>query len=80
VRRFAVLDRHGQVVHAWTFDAGRHRSLSQLTWEDSHHLLGVLMAHVQWGIVRIGTDGSVEYAGPTVDASDEFTPFNLPVR
>jgi hypothetical protein len=80
VRRFAVLGRNGHVVHEWTFDAGRHRSLSQLTWEDPHHLLGVLMSHGQWGLVRIGTDGSVEYAGPTVPAIDEFTPFSLPVR
>jgi hypothetical protein len=80
VRRFAVLGRDGHVVASWTFDAGRHRSLSQLTWEDPHHLLGVLMAHGQWGLVRIGTDGSVEYAGPTVPVTDEFTPFNLPVR
>jgi hypothetical protein len=80
VRRFAVLDGHGQVVHAWTFDAGRHRSLSQLTWEDSDHLLGVLRAHGQWGLVRIGTDGTVEYAGPTMPVTDEFTPFSLPVR
>lgn len=80
VRRFAVLGRDGHVVRAWTFDSGRHRSLSQLTWEDPHHLLGVLLAHGQWGLVRIGTDGTVEYAGPTVDATNEFTPFSLPVR
>ena len=67
VRRFAILGQDGHVVSSWTFDASVHRSLNQLTWEDSHHLLGVLMAHGQWGIVRIGTDGSVEYAGPTVD-------------
>jgi hypothetical protein len=80
VRRFAVLGRDGHVVSSWTFDASRHRSLNQLTWEDPHHLLGVLMAHGQWGLVRIGTDGSVEYAGPTVPVNDEYTPFNLPVR
>jgi hypothetical protein len=80
VRHFAVLAGDGHVVRAWTFDPGRHRSLSQLTWEDSDHLLGVLMTHGQWGLVRIGTDGSVGYAGPTVPVTDEFTPFNLPVR
>jgi hypothetical protein len=80
VRRFAILGRDGHVVHAWTFDATKNRSLSQLTWEDPYHLLGVLRAHGTWGLVRIGTDGSVEYAGPTVPATDEFTAFNLPVR
>ena len=80
VRRFAVLDRDGRVVHSWTFDAGRHRTLTQLTWEDPTHLLGVLLARGKWGLVRIGTDGAVEYAGPTVAATDEFTPFSLPAR
>lgn len=80
VRRFAILGRDGHVVQSWTFDPGRQRTLTQLTWEDEHHLLGVLLAHRQWGLVRIGTDGTVEYAGPTVDATDEFTPYNLPVR
>jgi hypothetical protein len=80
VRRFAILGRDGHVVHSWTFDPGRHRGLSQLTWEDPHHLLGVLQAHGTWGLVRIGTDGTVEYAGDPVDAVDEFTPYNLPLR
>jgi hypothetical protein len=80
VRRFAILGRHGHVLRSWTFDPGPHRSLSQLTWEDDHHLLGVLRAHGRWGIVRIGTDGTVEYAGSTVAATDEFTPYDLPRR
>ena len=80
IRRFAILGRDGHVVRAWTFDPGRHRSLAQLTWEDGQHLLGVLLAHGRWGVVRIGTDGTVEYAGPTVGATDEFPPFSLPLR
>jgi hypothetical protein len=80
VRRFAVFGHDGHVVRSWTFRVGRYRSLSQLTWEDSHHLLGVLHAHGRWGIVRIGTDGTVEYAGATVAAAGEFTPFSLPIR
>ena len=80
VRRFAILGQDGHVVRSWTFDAGRRRSLSQLTWEDNHHLLGVLLAHGQWGIVRIGTDGTVEYSGATVAATDELAPFSLPLR
>jgi hypothetical protein len=81
VRRFAMLGRDGHVVQAWTFDGGPHRSLSQLTWEDPHHLLGVLLAHGRWGIVRIGTDGTVEYAGaPVVAAVDGLTPYSLPLR
>ena len=80
VRRLAILDRAGDVIRYWTFDPGRYRSLSQLTWEDDHHLLAVLRAHGRWGIVRIGTDGTVEYAGEPVAAVNEFAPYNLPLR
>jgi hypothetical protein len=81
IRKVAVLDRDGQALRTWTFHASRYRSLSQLTWEDSHHLLGVLQSHGRWGLVRIGTDGSVQYAGAPVDASDsELSPYDLPRR
>jgi hypothetical protein len=79
IRRFAILGRRGHVVRAWTFHPGRHRTLTQLTWEDAHHLLGVLLVHARWGLVRIGTDGTVEYAGPTVPTTGEFSPYDLPL-
>jgi hypothetical protein len=78
VGRFSVLGRDGRVVRSWTFDAGPHRSLSQLTWEDEGHLLGVLRDHGVWGVVRIGLDGLVTYAGEPV--ASEFVPFSLPLR
>lgn len=80
VSRFAILRADGTVARAFTFDAGRNRSLRQLTWEDPTHLLGVLRAGTTWSIVRIGVDGTVEYAVPPVPAANEFTAFTLPVR
>jgi len=80
VHRFAILRHDGSVARAYTFDPGRRRSLTRLTWEDSTHLLGVLRAGSTWSIVRIGTDGTVEYAVPPVAAINEFPPFSLPVR
>jgi hypothetical protein len=80
IRRLAILDRNGNALRTWTFHATRSRSLSQLTWEDSHHLLGVLQSHGRWGLVRIGTDGTVEYAGAPVDQVNEFSPYDLPKR
>jgi hypothetical protein len=41
---------------------------------------GVLLAHGRWGLVRIGTDGTVEYAGTPVAVINEFAPHTLPVR
>lgn len=80
IRRFAILDREGRALQTWTIRATPHRSLTQLTWEDSHHLVGVLQAHGTWGLVRIGDDGSVEYAGPRVEQVNEFSPYDLPKR
>jgi hypothetical protein len=80
VRRFAVLGGDGHVVRAWRFHAGPGRSLTQLTWEDDDHLLAVLRAHGTWGLVRIGVDGTVEYAGAPVAGADEISPFDLPKR
>ncbi|WP_151083272.1 hypothetical protein [Nocardioides cynanchi] len=80
VRRFAILRRDGSVARAFTFDIGARRSLNRLTWEDSTHLLGVLRAGGSWSIVRIGVDGTVEYAVPPTPAVNEFTPFSLPLR
>jgi hypothetical protein len=80
VNRFAILRHDGSVARAYTFDPGRNRSLRELTWEDPTHLLGVLRAGATWSIVRIGVDGTVEYALPPVPAVNEFTPFTLPVR
>lgn len=80
VRRFAILRLDGSVARAFTFDPGPRRSLTRLTWEDAHHLLGVLRAGGSWSIVRIGVDGTVEYAVPPTPAVNEFTPFALPLR
>jgi hypothetical protein len=80
VKRFAILRRDGSVARAFTFDPGRRSSLNQLTWEDSTHLLGVLRAGASWSVVRIGVDGTVEYAVPPVAAINEFSPFSLPIR
>jgi hypothetical protein len=80
VKRFAILRHDGSVGRAFSFDAGPRRSLNRLTWEDSRHLLGVLRAGGSWSIVRIGLDGTVEYAVPPTPAVNEFTPFSLPLR
>ncbi len=80
INRFAIFRHDGSIARAYTFRPGPERSLNGLTWEDPTHLLGVLRVGGSWSIIRIGVDGTVEYAVPPVPAVNEFTPFALPVR
>jgi hypothetical protein len=51
----------------------------QMVWEDNTHVLATVYQQGQWAIVRIGLDGSREYAVPPVAATDDVTPpFLLP--
>lgn len=53
----------------------------QMVWEDNSHVLATVYQHNQWGVVRIGLDGSREYAVPPVAATDDVDPpFVLPSR
>jgi hypothetical protein len=80
ISRFAIFRHDGSIARAYTFRPGPRRSLNRLTWEDATHLLGVLRVGGSWSIVRIGVDGTVDYAVPPVAAVNEFTPFSLPIR
>ena len=80
INRFAIFRHDGSIARAYTFRPGPERSLNRLTWEDPTHLLGVLRVGGSWSIIRIGVDGTVEYAVPPVPAVNEFAPFALPVR
>jgi hypothetical protein len=51
--------------------------ITQMVWEDDSHVLANVHQDGQWAIVRIGLDGSREYAVPPVTATDD-SPFVLP--
>jgi hypothetical protein len=53
----------------------------QMVWEDDTHVLATIYARAQWAVVRIGLDGSREYAVAPVAATDDVeSPFVLPSR
>jgi hypothetical protein len=55
--------------------------LTQMVWEDDSHVLAVMFQQGRWAVLRIGLDGSREYAVEPVDASDDTqSPFVLPTR
>ncbi len=71
--------RTGRVEAQWSNLRGQR--VSQIEWEDADHLLVVVHhAAVGWSVVRLGVDGTAEYAVPPVRTGDgEFAAFRLPM-
>ena len=54
-----------------------HAFVKQVAWEDSQHLLAVVFQDGEWAVVRIGVDGTMEYAVPPVSGDSQAYPFTL---
>jgi len=74
----AVLDSdNGKVV--LDLKTAAEGVLTQMVWEDDEHLLAVMHQPGRWAVLRIGLDGSREYAVEPVKAEDDTaSPFVLP--
>ena len=59
-------------------DAKHQAAVTDAVWEDDSHVIAAVYQENTWSLVRIGTDGSMEYAVPPVKASDFDNPFVLP--
>jgi hypothetical protein len=78
--RLDLLDlRTGDRTRSWTADRrGRSATYFDQVWEDADHLLVVTFQAGEWAIVRLGTDGSMEYAvPPRTDGGDQEKPLYL---
>lgn len=74
--------RDGAVVRSFTADRrGRSATYFDEVWEDAEHVLVVTHQGGEWAIVRLGVDGSMEYAvAPRPGSMDTWTPFQLQTR
>lgn len=74
--------RTGDRVRSWKADRrGRSATYFDHVWEDADHLLAVTFQDDEWAIVRLGTDGSMEYAvAPRADDGNLVIPFFLQMR
>lgn len=55
--------------------------ITQMVWEDDEHVLAVVFEKGRWAVLRIGLDGSREYAvEPLRSADSTESPFVLPTR
>lgn len=79
--RLDLLDlRTGDREQSWTAHRrGRSATYFDQIWEDPDHLLVVTFQEGEWAVVRLGTDGSMEYAvAPRADDGDMAEPLFLP--
>jgi hypothetical protein len=68
--------RTGGVESQWGLS--RSERVTQVEWEDEAHLLAVVHDRaVGWSVVRLGVEGSAEYAVAPVRSGGEFAPFRL---
>jgi hypothetical protein len=78
-----VLDlADGSVVRRFTHARNGHSATYfDEVWEDAEHVLVVTYQDGQWAVVRLGVDGSMEYAvGPRRGSMDDRSPFQLQTR
>jgi hypothetical protein len=72
----------GSVVRSFTAArSGSSATYFDEVWEDAEHVLVVTFQDGRWAIVRLGVDGSMEYAvAPRSGSSDVHPPFQLQTR
>ena len=78
-----VLDTaDGSVARTFTHARNGHSATYfDEVWEDAEHVLVVTYQDGEWAVVRLGTDGSMEYAvAPRAGSMDTRSPFHLQTR
>ncbi|GAB3027920.1 hypothetical protein GCM10011376_16770 [Nocardioides flavus (ex Wang et al. 2016)] len=72
----------GKPVHSFTSARdGRSATYFDEVWEDPEHVLVVTFQADRWAVVRLGVDGSMEYAvAPRRGSMDMSSPFQLQTR
>jgi hypothetical protein len=72
----------GSVVHAFaSMRDGTSATYFDEVWEDAEHVLVVTYQDGEWAVVRLGVDGSMEYAvAPRPGTVDTRSPFRLQTR
>ena len=72
----------GSVAHTFTYSRrGHSATYFDEVWEDAEHVLVVTYQDGEWAVVRLGVDGSMEYAvAPRRGSMDARAPFQLQTR
>ncbi|WP_416956172.1 hypothetical protein ACNKF0_04660 [Nocardioides sp. T5] len=72
----------GSVAHTFTYSRrGHSATYFDEVWEDAEHVLVVTYQEGEWAVVRLGVDGSMEYAvAPRRRSMERGFPFQLQTR
>jgi hypothetical protein len=72
----------GSVTHRFTYGRNGHSATYfDEVWEDASHVLVVTYQDGEWAVVRLGVDGSMEYAvAPRRGSMNRRAPFQLQTR
>jgi hypothetical protein len=77
-RAVSLFTRTGDLVTEWSRPAGAR--IEDVRWEDDSHVLAVVEDASGWSLVRLGVDGSAEYAvAPLAVTAEDNAPFRLPL-
>jgi hypothetical protein len=74
----AVLDADGNVLAEWHSED--QAAILGTTWEDENHVLVTAFQHDEYAVIRVGLDGTVEFALPPVPDPGSGGAYVLPVR
>jgi hypothetical protein len=74
----AMFDLDGHRVFERHSTARAQAVVTSAVWEDDAHVLATMFQAGKWSVVRIASDGSMEYAVPPIAGQDLDNPFVLP--
>ena len=78
-----ILDRStGKPLVTLRNNAKSQAAITDMVWEDDSHVLAVVVQKLDWGILRVGIDGSVELADERIHPNEELEsiPYRLSVQ
>ena len=78
-----ILDRaSGKPRFTLKNNAKSQAAIVDMVWEDDEHVLAVVVQKLDWGIIRVGLDGSVELADERMRPTEELEsiPYRLSVQ
>lgn len=78
-----ILDRAtGKPLLTLRNNSESQAAITDMVWEDDSHVLAVIVQKLDWGVVRVGLDGSVELADERIRSTVELDsiPYRLSVQ